>query len=217
MVQIKNNKRFYTIIKKSIPLHFVLGLMFILSFFLVSCDAENENAILGTSVNELPTDVDVSNWLNGYFLSDNNEDSTRTDSIIKITEDYKPVANVTNLKWHSLCYSADSVYIASGFRVFEFKIINPTTMYCSFKNDNCGCDDVTFQTNYFTIYQHKDKPNKILIRILRIKNKAGSLVQIEGILDDYNNITEATSYFVDFLEFGLPKTKSFFEHLIAYK
>lgn len=106
--------------------------------------------------------------------------------------------------------------IYPGFHVFEFRIVSPTEMYCSFKSENCGCDDVTFTTSNFMIYRDITDTNKILVRILRSIGNSYSFVQIYGTLDSNYNITQATSYFANFPEFNVTLAK-FYEMIITRK
>ena len=98
------------------------------------------------------------------------------------------------------CFKIDELGIPGGFDAFELKIDSAgTSIYGSFKNSNCGCDDITFSTPHLCVYRQPGT-NNILIRILRWdpETQSYSVIQIEGTLDENCNITSAKSFFGNF-------------------
>jgi len=165
-----------------------------------SCEVDNRPAIIGASVNQL---VNIPPCWPYCWPID-------CDSTIEIPVGYEWDANLS-IDAELPCSIADRcLSVPTGipnFPEFEFRINSKKgTIFGAFRNDDCGCDDIIFETPHFEVFRDRNNPNKALIKMLVWDpiTQSYSLIQIEVEFDDDCEIKAATSYFVNFSAFGDP-------------
>lgn len=195
--------------EKYISLNCLLIMGLLMSFLFVSCEADDTDtpAKLGTSVNKLSNAPSC--WPFCSFPIEIPD--CDNDISLDVPGNYVQV-DMNNLSAEAPCFNClvncftvNGLKIPGGFDSFEFKIdATRNSMYSSFKNDECGCDDVLFNSSHFAVFKGPDC--RVLIRILSWDAVTGThrFIQIEGSLDANDcNIRDAKLYFGNFPEFGI--------------